>query len=477
MLLDERLLPFDEPLERNVLGSVLTEPSTYFIVEKYITPDTFYNASHKRIYKAIVKLINNHEFNGIEGVHRELLKDNENGKDDAMIMFDIYTKTGTSAYAERNAMLIKQLELKRNYFTLFYEGANMALNNAVDVADIIDMVTEYQSSVLSFTKSITVTAEQAGLNYWDNLMKRQENLMQPISTGLQGLDHYLDGGFRKSNLIVLGGRPSMGKTALALFFTMQAAQQGKRTLYINIEMTTDALVERVSSQGVDWRNLRSGQLSTDEQETMRQNIGRFMGLPLTITENVNSFSAILAEARKQKLKDNLDFLVVDYLQLIGNSHQFERRQLEVAYMTRTLKALSKELDIPILLLAQLNRATKGQEKELPRLESLRESGDIEQDADIVMFCHRPDQVEFDTTAFDSEANKTWYRRGIIFIAKNREGERNVKVKFAHDPSFKQFCDDGLDPQEWGCGTEKPQTMKITNEQKPTPPAHDDITAF
>ncbi len=341
----------------------------------------------------------------------------------------------------------------------------------IDVADTVGYITEQITTLLSVQKSVSVTADQAAKDYYERLEQRGNTQNSPISTGLQGLDNYLDGGFRKSNLIVFGGRPSMGKTALALFFTVQAAQQDKKVLYVNIEMTTDALVERCNSKGINYKHLRNYTLSNDEHLTLTNNLSEFMNLPISITEDINTFPAIVAEARKKKLKDELDFLVIDYLQLINNSQQFERRQLEIAYMTRTLKALSKELDIPILLLAQLNRATKGQEKGLPRLESLRESGDIEQDADIVMFCHRPDQVNLEIMPHD-ENGRSWYRRGIIFIAKNREGERNVEVRFAHDPSFKMFCDDGLEPPEWGCGKEK-HTYKPISKL----PAHDNITAF
>lgn len=469
---EETLLPHDEDFEKKILGILIAYKDAFYEVEKYLTPDTFYNPKHREIYKTMLELIEKDgRFNYTTLCYR-LKQDNSFTREDEMYLLNLYSSVSSVVYAKYYAEVLRNLRIRRQLYEHCYHTMNLATKLNVDIVDTVGYITEQITKLLSTQKSVSITANQAAKDYYEHLEQRNNSMNTPISTGLQGLDNYLDGGFWKSNLIVFGGRPSMGKTALALFFTVQAAQQGKKVLYVNIEMTTDSLVERCNSKGLNYKHLRNRTLSNEEHLILTNNLSEFMNLPITITENVNTFPAILAEARKQKLKNGLDFLVVDYLQLINNSQQFERRQLEIAYMTRTLKALSKELDIPILLLAQLNRASKGQEKEIPRLESLRESGDIEQDADIVMFCHRPDQVNIDIMPHDDKG-KSWYRRGIIFIAKNREGERNVEVRFAHDPSFKQFCDDGLEPPEWGCGTEK-QTY---NPIRRNPPNHDDITAF
>jgi replicative DNA helicase len=255
------------------------------------------------------------------------------------------------------------------------------------------------------------------------------------------LDKILNGGFKSPDLIILGGRPSMGKTQFSTFFAEEAAKLGKHVYFVSIEMTAMQLVARMAArEGISYSNMRQGRLTSSEWSMIDSRASELQQLRINIADSPDcrQLSYIKSEARLLKRKGELDIMFVDYLGLIKTNMRFEKRYIEVGYITGELKALAKELQIPIILLAQLSRPPQGREKETPKMEALRESGDIEQDADIIIFPHRP--YVYDSTAVD-EMGRSWKDRGVLLIEKNREGQRNVKVYFENDPQFKNFWDD------------------------------------
>jgi len=181
-------------------------------------------------------------------------------------------------------------------------------------------------------------------------------------------------------------------------------------------------------------------MEMDEWKAMDKSLSNLGNMRINIADSpeCRQLSYIISEARSLKRKGQLDIMFIDYLGLIRTNQRFEKRYIEVGYITGELKALAKELRIPIILLAQLSRPATGAEKQAPTMESLRESGDIEQDADIIIFPHRP--YVYDQEACD-ERGISWKNRGVLLVEKNREGERKVKSYFMHDPQFKDFWDD------------------------------------
>ena len=225
-------------------------------------------------------------------------------------------------------------------------------------------------------------------------------------------------------------------TQHSLSIAMSAANAGLDCLFVSIEMTSVQLVNRLllESDNISSYNLRTGQLRADEWQALDDRIGALTNKALHIADNHNIryLSNIKTEARRLHRKGKLKLLIIDYLQLIKTNMRFERRQLEVAHITGELKALAKELEIPIIALSQLSRPAKGMAVKEPDLEDLREAGDIEQDADIVVFIHKPD--------YYNPSLSEWKNKGMLLIRKSREGVRNEGVMFEHDDRYKKIFD-------------------------------------
>lgn len=230
-------------------------------------------------------------------------------------------------------------------------------------------------------------------------------------------------------------------TQMALSFAKAAALSDKHVFFASIEMTSTQLVNRylLENNRINSYNLRTGQMTDEEWQAVDETAGKLWNMKLHIADshNIRYLNNIKSEARKLKRKGKLDVMIIDYLGLIKTNMKFASRYLEIGYITGELKNLCKELDVPIILLSQLNRPVKGMAVKEPQLEDLRESGDIEQDADIVLFIHKPDY--YDPEAQDSKGEK-WKGRGKLIIAKYREGARNNAVIYYHDERYKKIWD-------------------------------------
>jgi replicative DNA helicase len=286
-------------------------------------------------------------------------------------------------------------------------------------------------------------AIQKTLSYLADVQKRRERgETVGIPTGLTELDNRFQGGWHAPDLIVLGGRPSMGKTQFALHFAKSASRNGNHCLFVSIEMTVEQLIKRflIEDERLSLGAMERGEMKDEEWICIDKKIAEIESLNLNIADshNIRNLSNIKALARKLKRAGRLDILIIDYLQLIKTNQSFGTRDIEIGHITGELKNLAKELNIPIILLAQLNRQQKTVEVKEPKLEDLRESGNIEQDADKVIFPHRP-------TYYDPNAAQTnglsWKNRGKLIIAKNREGVKDETVYFRHDNRFKKIFDD------------------------------------
>ena len=231
-------------------------------------------------------------------------------------------------------------------------------------------------------------------------------------------------------------------TQFALHFAKHAAYSRKQVLFISIEMTASQLADRLllEDDRISMYNLRTGNLSNDEWGYLDKRAGELYNLNINIADNHNIryINNIKSEARRMKRKDKLDIMFIDYLGLIRTNMKFGTRDLEIGYITGELKNLAKELNIPIVLLSQLSRPPKGISVKEPQLEDLRESGNIEQDADVVMFIHRPSY--YDPTVTNS-LGESWDNKGKLIISKYREGARNRDIIFKHDDAFKKIFDD------------------------------------
>jgi len=453
-----KLLPQAPELEEAVLGAIMIEKEA--ISKINLIAEDFYIPKNQTVFKTVQSLANQQKPIDMHTVVEQLRK---NGTIDdiggAYYITLLTAKVSSAAHLEYHALILKQKSTARKLIQMAYSVQSMAFDETVDIADAIELAErEFTAISAETTEAECFDMQEAlteTLDYMAQLqVRREKGENTAISTGLQQLNNALNGGWQAPDLIILGGRPSMGKTQLAVHFAKNAGLQGDECLFVSIEMTKIQLIIRMitENEGIDFYRLKTGQLSREEWQLVNEKVGELERLNLSIADshNVRNLNTIKSLARRQKRKGDLKLLIIDYLQLIETNMKFGTRDLEIGYITRNLKSLAKELNIPIILLAQLNRPTKGAKVEIPRLHDLRESGNIEQDADVVIFPHRP-------TYYDKEAhddNGSWENKGFLVIAKHREGAKDDYVMFYHDERFKKIWgeeNNGFKPNNYPVG--------------------------
>jgi len=389
----------------------------------------FYKEAHKKIFEAM--LILSEESNPIDtvSVSNELKK-----KKSLKSVGGLYYLTGlvdkvpTAANIETYASIVKEKGILRDLISASHYMSKKAFESGEDVATILD---EAEQSIFSLTQQkdnklfqhIQPILTQAIQNL--EKMQSKKGAVVGIPSGIIDLDN-VTAGFRKSDLIVIAGRPSMGKTALALSIARNAALESKvPTAIFSLEMSSDQLAQRLlsSEARIDGQKARTGRLQTARWKDVVIASGKLADAPLFIDDTAAlSILDLRSRARRLKREENIGLLVVDYLQLMQGPRRSENRQQEISYITQSLKALAKELDIPVIALSQLSRAVESRTNKRPVLSDLRESGAIEQDADLVIFLYRP-------FVYD---DKKVEEKGLAYliVAKQRSGPtRTVKATF------------------------------------------------
>ena len=388
----------------------------------------FYKEAHRKIFEAMLVLCE--ESNPIDtvSVSNELKK-----KKSLKSVGGLYYLTGlvdkvpTAANIETYASIVKEKGILRDLISASHYMSKKAFESGEDVASILD---EAEQSIFSLTqqkdnklfqhiKPILTEAIQ-------NLEKMQskKGSVVGVPSGIIDLDN-VTAGFRKSDLIVIAGRPSMGKTALALSVARNAALESKvPTAIFSLEMSSDQLAQRLlsSEARIDGQKARTGRLQPARWKDITIASGKLADAPLFIDDTpALSILDLRSRARRLKREENIELLIVDYLQLMQGPRRSENRQQEISSITQSLKALAKELDIPVIALSQLSRAVESRTDKRPVLSDLRESGAIEQDADLVIFLYRPWVY-----------NEKDEDKGLAYliVAKQRSGPtRTVKATF------------------------------------------------
>lgn len=432
--------------EEAVLGAILQERDAITKAEK-ICADDFYRTENKTLFNALLSLKSENKPIDLLTVTQRLKKTGElDSVGGALYLTKLMAKVGSSANIEYHVEIIKQKSIARKLINFSYELQRMSYDESNDIADVTEfaekLFTEVSTNTNSSEYANMVDSIHETLGYYAEIQRNRESgINNFIPTGLYNLNRVLNGGWCSPDLIVLGGRPGMGKTEFAVHFAKNAAIDGE-VLFISIEMTKKQLITRMllENEMIDFYRLKTGQLTHQEWEIINNKSGELSRLNLNIADdhNVRYLSEIKTLARKLHRKGQLKLLIIDYLQLIKTNMKFHTRDLEIGYITGELKNLAKELNVPVILLAQLNRPLKGTKVQAPKLEDLRESGNIEQDADIVIFIHRT--VYYDANAVDEENNSLKNKGGLI-IAKHREGVKDEIVMFQHDDRFKKIWDD------------------------------------
>lgn len=438
--------PQAQELEEAVLAALMIEPKAIDRIN--LRSDDFYNQKHQVIFTAITRIREKREPVDLLTVMDELKATGTLEEAGGVAyLAEVSDKISSASHIEHHAAIIKQKALARRIIAQSYNVIQRAYDETEDVQDVMEYLessfTELRTGSTASHYIDAKTAVKRTLNYLVDIQdKKQRGETVAIPTGLNALDQAFNGGWTAPDLVIIGGRPSMGKTQFALHFAKTAAAHDKHCLFISIEMTVEQLIMRILTEDerIHLYDMKKGQLDSEQWRAIDEKTRELENSTLYIADdhNIRNLTEIKSNARKLHREGQLDMLVIDYLQLIKTNMQFGTRDLEIGYITGELKNLAKELSIPVILLAQLNRPPKGMRVQLPVLSDLRESGNIEQDADKVIFPHRPSY--YDPNEVD-KYGRSWKNRGVLIISKDREGIKDQVIYFQTDDRFKRIFDD------------------------------------
>lgn len=471
-----RILPHNLDAEQGLLGALLVDNRAIEKVSDFLRPFHFFAPAHQRIYESVQTLIDRGQ--SATPVTLKLYFEKDADLKDvggAAYLADLAASVVSVVNVEDYARTVYELHMRRELISLGEEIVNQSFHHSLD-ANAQDTIEEAEARLFSLAesgevKSGFVTLRDSVLTAIEMAEKayKTEGHVTGVTSGLIDMDKKL-GGFQRSDLLILAGRPSMGKTALAVnlafnaskAFAESAGREGGRVAFFSLEMSSDQLATRILSEqsGISGDAIRRGAIKQEDFRAFVEASQRMSQVPLYIDDTpALSIGAVRTRARRLKRQYGLDFLIVDYLQLLrgnGGRQSSENRVLEVSEITRGLKAIAKELEIPVLALSQLSRAVEQREDKRPMLSDLRESGSIEQDADVVMFVYREEyylarsepEPGTDKHMKWQESMERAHNIGECIIAKQRHGPIGT-VKMFFDPNLTRFSD--LDPHHLGQG--------------------------
>lgn len=394
-----RIPPHSYEAEESVLGSLLIDKNAIIKIADFVEAEDFYKPAHQAIYAAMVELYNAGEPIDVLSVTNRLKERSELEKVGGdLAITHLATVVPTAGHVVHYARIVQGTATRRRLISAAADITGMGFEEKDDVQTILDGAEQSLFSVSKdyrhqkFTR-ISEALEDAFARI--DKLHRGESSLRGVPTGFRQLDLKL-AGWQKSDLIILAARPSVGKSTLALDFARHAAASGVPVGLFSLEMSKDQLVDRLlaSQAHVDLWKLRTGKLDAsggeyDDFSRLGQAMGELSQLPIYIDDHAsNNVMGMRTMARRLQAEHGLGLLVIDYLQLMESSRYTDNRVQEVSDISRSLKKLAIELDVPVLALSQLSRAVEMRVDQRPKLSDLRESGSIEQDSDIVMFLHR-----------------------------------------------------------------------------------------
>jgi replicative DNA helicase len=411
-------------IEAAVLGAMLIEKEAVPQALELLTAESFYLKEHKLIFEAMRYLFEASEPIDTVTLYNELKKREQIDDVGGVVYISKLSQNiSSAANIEYHAKIILEKEILRGLITSAHDIAHSAYSGTEDAFDILDEaerkifeITEkhLKRSFLGMNKAV-----KDAMEYIESIHSNSNSKFS-VPTGFYELDELL-GGFQKSDLIIVAARPSMGKTAFALTLTRNAAIDHNVPVGIfSLEMSTMQLVIRMlCAEGrLNAHLVRTGKLPMDEAAKLSRNAHKLIEAPVYVDDTpAQSILEIRAKARRLKVEKNIGLIIIDYLQLMTGPAKIESREREISHISRSLKALAKELNIPVIALAQLNRAVEARTDKRPQLSDLRESGSIEQDADVVIFLNRP---EYYGIKNDENGNSN---EGVaeVIIGKQRNG--------------------------------------------------------
>ncbi|MBB5264914.1 replicative DNA helicase [Catenibacillus scindens] len=432
----KRILPHNGEAERAVIASMLMDPDAVITAAEMITGDDFYQRQYGILFDTIVEM-NNKNIPVDLITLQESLKTKDVPEELSSVEFlsDLLNDVATSVNVKQYAQLVADKSSLRRLIRANEEIANMCYLDKEPVETIME-TTEKRIFDLLQKKSVDdfVPIQDVVLSVINKIemAARHKGTVTGISTGFYDLD-YKTSGLQPSDLILVAARPSMGKTAFVLNLAQYICVRNKvPTAIFSLEMSKDQLINRVLSMEskVDSQSMRTGNLTQNDWEKLIESAGIISQAPLIIDDTPGiSIGELRSKCRKYKLENNLGLVIIDYLQLMTGGGRSESRQQEISDISRSLKALAREINAPVIALSQLSRACETRPDHRPMLSDLRESGAIEQDADVVMFIYRDDYYNKDTDKKNISE---------IIIAKQRNGPIGT-VELVWLPNYTKFA--------------------------------------
>jgi len=392
--------PQDLEAEKSVLGAILVDSGSINLVAGFLRVEYFYMPEHQMIYRAMLTLFEKQKPIDLITIKDELKLEGDLKKIGGKVyLSDLINTVPTSAYIEHYGQIVKDQYTKRRLIEMSSRMVEKAFDEKGDVKKLLDQA-EIDIFSLSqehlhrdFIELKEVLAES--FERLEEFIKKGSHF-RGVPTGYIDLDNKLSG-MQNSNLIVLAARPGIGKTSLALNIALHVATKEKIPVgFFSLEMSKEELVDRllVGQADIDAWRLKTGRLSDDDYKKLTEAMGELSEAPIYIDDTPGiSILEMRTKARKLKVEKNIHFLVMDYLQLADSGKRFDSRVQEVSFVSQGLKNLARELKIPVLAISQLSRAVEQRGSKRPQLADLRESGAIEQDADVVMFLYQEEESE------------------------------------------------------------------------------------
>ncbi len=427
---DTHSILYNQDAEASVLGAIIIDTDALVKIADKITAEDFYESRHRSIYEAIVGLYEQRKAIDVLTISNQL---KINGALDevggASYLTELTNFVPTATHVESYATLVVEKAVRRRLASINKEIAALVMDESKELKDLIEIAeTELMKVGQKQIKQTIVSIESIlaeSFERLDDLHKDKEKI-RGVTTGFRDMDEIL-AGLQRSDLFILGGRPSMGKTAFSLNLAHNVATLTKEPVLIfSLEMSKEQLVDRLLSMesGVDAWALRTGNLTDSDFEKISHAMGMLSEAPLYIDDTPGiTISDLRTKARREAHKHPLGLILVDYLQLMSGGSKFsgsENRTQEISEISRGLKGIARELNVPLIALSQLSRSVENRNPQIPQLADLRESGSIEQDADVVAFIYREEYYNPETE-----------RKGItdILIKKHRNGPTGTAELF------------------------------------------------
>lgn len=453
-MLGTKVPPHSMEAEVSVLGAMMLSREAISRAQGILDENAFYYENHKIIFEALTHLNEKGMSGDILSLKEHLKSQDKLDKIGGVAyLSDINSRTPTAAHIENHCRIVQEHYLKRSLI----ETAGKILADAYDEAtDAIEEIDIAEAAIFKIAEkllhksyvSIHTLAHDA-YKLIQSLSERDSKGLSGIPTGYIELDHML-GGLQESDLLIVAARPSMGKTAFALSLARNTAVEFNNPVaFFSLEMTSIQLVIRLLSAEakVNQQKIRTGHISQEDNAKIINALGKLSDSPIFIDDTPGmSLMELRAKARRLKSEQNIKLIVIDYLQLI-HSPKAESREREISIISQSLKNLAKELNVPVIALAQLNRSVESRTDKRPMLSDLRESGSIEQDADVVMFINRPEQYKQEKYEDGTPTQGT----AEIIIGKQRNGPVGTRrLAFLKDfARFENLAIEYQEPEEFG----------------------------